>query len=125
VAAGYSPALGFIHTGKMLSFVYDIADLYKTDTTIPVAFQATVEGETNIETRVRHACRDIFHRERLLPRIMEDIDQVFAVASVYEDPAQEIMDADDSVPADLWDPVEGRVPGGRNRSEQEQDEGNG
>lgn len=31
VAAGYSPALGFIHTGKMLSFVYDVADLYKID----------------------------------------------------------------------------------------------
>ncbi len=29
VSAGYSPALGFIHTGKMLSFVYDIGDLYK------------------------------------------------------------------------------------------------
>src|SRR6185437_10369587 len=40
VSAGYSPALGFIHTGKMLSFVYDIADLYKTSTTIPVAFRA-------------------------------------------------------------------------------------
>ena len=31
VSAGYSPAIGFIHTGKMLSFVYDVADLYKTD----------------------------------------------------------------------------------------------
>jgi CRISPR-associated protein Cas1 len=37
VSMGYSPALGFIHTGKMLSFVYDIADLYKADLTIPLA----------------------------------------------------------------------------------------
>lgn len=29
VSLGYSPALGFVHTGKQLSFVYDIADLYK------------------------------------------------------------------------------------------------
>ena len=39
LSAGYSPALGFIHTGKMLSFVYDIADLYKTEITIPLAFK--------------------------------------------------------------------------------------
>lgn len=37
---GYSSALGFVHTGKMLSFVYDIADLYKAETTIPAAFEA-------------------------------------------------------------------------------------
>ena len=27
LAAGYAPAIGFLHTGKPLSFVYDIADL--------------------------------------------------------------------------------------------------
>ena len=41
VSAGYSAGLGFVHTGKMLSFVYDVADLYKTETTIPVAFRVT------------------------------------------------------------------------------------
>lgn len=40
VSLGYSPGLGFIHTGKQLSFVYDVADLYKAETTIPVAFEA-------------------------------------------------------------------------------------
>ncbi|MCC6680465.1 MAG: CRISPR-associated endonuclease Cas1 [Phycisphaeraceae bacterium] len=34
ISAGYSPAIGFIHTGKQLSFVYDIADLYKAELTI-------------------------------------------------------------------------------------------
>src|SRR5207249_109763 len=38
VSAGYSPAIGFIHTGKMLSFVYDVADLYKPEIAIPIAF---------------------------------------------------------------------------------------
>jgi CRISP-associated protein Cas1 len=114
VSAGYSTALGFIHTGKMLSFVYDIADLYKTDTTIPVAFAMSAESEDRLDSRVRHACRDLFHRERILPRIMEDIDQVFSVASIEDDPSVDQMDEDDSVPADLWDPVEGRVPGSRN-----------
>ena len=44
VSLGYSTALGFIHTGKSLSFVYDIADLYKADTTIPAAFEAVSRG---------------------------------------------------------------------------------
>ncbi|MCL3883005.1 type I-E CRISPR-associated endonuclease Cas1e [Marivita sp. GX14005] len=35
LAAGYAPAIGFLHTGKPLSFVYDIADLYKLDTVVP------------------------------------------------------------------------------------------
>jgi CRISPR-associated protein Cas1 len=38
LAAGYTPAVGFIHTGKPLSFVYDVADLFKFDTVVPVAF---------------------------------------------------------------------------------------
>ena len=44
VSGGYSPGLGFIHTGKQLSFVYDIADLYKVDMTIPLAFRIAAEG---------------------------------------------------------------------------------
>ena len=51
VAAGFSPALGFIHTGKMLSFVYDIADLYKTEVSIPMAFAAVKEGDTRRSRR--------------------------------------------------------------------------
>ncbi|MGH8596509.1 MAG: type I-E CRISPR-associated endonuclease Cas1e, partial [Gammaproteobacteria bacterium] len=39
LAAGYAPAVGFIHTGKPLSFVYDVADIYKFDTVVPVAFK--------------------------------------------------------------------------------------
>ena len=44
VSAGYHAGLGFIHTGKMLSFVYDVADLYKTETTVPLAFRACRAG---------------------------------------------------------------------------------
>ena len=55
VSAGYSAGLGFVHTGKMLSFVYDIADLYKTETTIPVAFQVTAEhsNDKDLERFIR------------------------------------------------------------------------
>jgi CRISPR-associated protein Cas1 len=66
VSAGFSPALGFIHTGKMLSFVYDIADLYKTELSVPAAFSAATEGDAQLETRVRKACRNAFYEQRLL-----------------------------------------------------------
>ncbi|HXF64760.1 MAG TPA: type I-E CRISPR-associated endonuclease Cas1e, partial [Caldilineaceae bacterium] len=61
VSAGYSPGLGFIHTGKQLSFVYDVADLYKTRLTVPLAFKLTAESPFRLETRVRQACRDLFY----------------------------------------------------------------
>jgi len=76
VSAGYSAAIGFIHTGKMLSFVYDIADLYKTDLTIRVAFRTVAEGSDQVERRVRLACRDAFYESRLIQRILPDIVEV-------------------------------------------------
>ena len=32
LAAGYAPSIGFLHTGKPQSFVYDIADVFKFET---------------------------------------------------------------------------------------------
>jgi len=112
VAAGYSPAVGFIHTGKQLSFVYDVADLYKTDITIPIAFRAAFDGAEEIERRTRVACRDLFHEKGLLKRIMIDIERVLnASANAIEDDAYAENAAQ---PGGLWDPVEGIVPGGFN-----------
>lgn len=111
IATGFSPGLGFIHTGKLLSFVYDIADLYKAELTIPVAFQTVATGTTNLESRVRQACRDRFHRGKLLERIIPDIARVLGeptVAAVeYE------FEGDGPVPSPgwLWDP-KGDVAGG-------------
>ncbi|NOX55007.1 MAG: type I-E CRISPR-associated endonuclease Cas1 [Planctomycetes bacterium] len=76
ISAGYSPALGFIHTGKMLSFVYDIADLYKIDLIVPLVFRTVAEGEQNVERRVRMACRDLFRELRFLERLLPDIREV-------------------------------------------------
>jgi CRISPR-associated protein Cas1 len=76
VSAGYSPAIGFIHTGKMLSFVYDIADLYKVELVVPVVFQTVAAGEKDVESRVRMACRELFQREKLMSRIVPDIRKV-------------------------------------------------
>jgi CRISPR-associated protein Cas1 len=66
VSAGFSPALGFIHTGKMLSFVYDVADLYKAEVTIPMAFREAAEGKDGLERRVRRTFRPRRRRSRLV-----------------------------------------------------------
>lgn len=113
VAAGYSPALGFIHSGKMLSFVYDIADLYKAETTIPVAFAAVAYGSGSLESRVRHACRDAFYSDRILDRIVPDIREALGLPGEL-DPQDLDFDVDEAAPGGLWDPVRGNIPGGTN-----------
>jgi CRISPR-associated protein Cas1 len=111
VSAGYSPAIGFVHTGKQLAFVYDIADLYKVETTIPAAFEAAKSEEPNLERRVRLACRDHFRDAQLLKRIISDIHSLF---SDLPDVAGLEFDSDEALPGGLWDPVTGQVPGGAN-----------
>jgi CRISPR-associated protein Cas1 len=114
VSVGYSAAFGFIHTGKMLSFVYDIADLYKTTTTIPVAFRAAAEGDVDLERRVRHACRDAFQAHRVLQRIAPDIYEVLKVEGTLGELADLDFDTDEALPSGLWDGESGAVAGGVN-----------
>lgn len=103
LSAGYSPALGFIHTGKQLSFVYDIADLYKADFTIPLAFRIAAEKPENLERHVRMACRDRFRETRMLERIIPDIAKVLDVDPAVAERLDEFSD-DPALPADLWAP---------------------
>ena len=113
VAIGYSPALGFVHTGKLLSFVYDVADLYKAEISIPVAFRCTAAGERTLESRVRHLCRDQIREQRLLERIVDDLGKLFA-AEGLDQQETELLDRFDARPGGLWDPDEGQVAGGVN-----------
>jgi CRISPR-associated protein Cas1 len=114
VATGYSPGLGFIHTGKMLSFVYDIADLYKAEITIPLAFECVAEGTERLDSRVRQACRDVFHRERLLARIIPDIDRVLGGPGMDVTPYELPEDTAVGTPGWLWDGPGGEVAAGAN-----------
>lgn len=120
VSAGFSPALGFIHTGKTLSFVYDIADLYKVDLTIPVAFRAAAEGPAQLETRTRRTCRDMFRSQQLLERIIPDIERALGMERGAALAGDQVLDSDDAVPGGLWDPAAGQVPGGVNRAAEPQ-----
>lgn len=90
LSAGYSSALGFIHTGKMLSFVYDIADLYKTELTIPTAFRVTAENPPELERAVRMECRKAFYEFRLMDRLLPDIAEVLGVSDDTGESADEL-----------------------------------
>jgi len=84
LAAGYAPAIGFIHTGKPLSFVYDIADIYKFDTVVPIAFKIAKQQPYDLERQVRLACRDIFRKSKLLAKIIPDIEDILAAGELQK-----------------------------------------
>ncbi len=82
LAAGYAPAVGFIHTGKPQSFVYDIADIFKFDTVVPVAFRVAATRSQDPERAVRIACRDAFRQGRVLHGIIPTIEEVLAAGEL-------------------------------------------
>lgn len=82
LAAGYAPAVGFIHTGKALSFVYDIADLFKFDTVVPLAFQIAARKPEEADRAIRLACRDLFRKEGTLSKIIPTIEEVLAAGEL-------------------------------------------
>lgn len=87
LAAGYAPAIGFLHRGKPLSFVYDIADIWKLATVVPEAFRIAgqaAEGKLNMspDRAVRLACRDAFRRSGLLQKIIPGIEEVLSAGDM-------------------------------------------
>ena len=87
--AGYAPAIGFIHTGKPLSFVYDIADLFKFETVVPVAFATAAQDPRAPEQLVRLRCRDSFRETHLLRNIIPTIEEVLAAGGLEPPPPPE------------------------------------
>jgi CRISPR-associated protein Cas1 len=82
LAAGYAPAVGFIHTGKPLSFVYDIADLVKFETVVPIAFKIAARNPRSADREVRLACRDMFRQTDLLSKLIPLIEEVLAAGEI-------------------------------------------
>ncbi len=92
LAAGYAPAIGFLHTGKPQSFVYDIADLFKFETVVPEAFRVMaavtagrpLDGErvSDPVAAVRRRCRDAFRRTDLLSDLVPSIEDVLAAGGL-------------------------------------------
>lgn len=106
-ALGLAEGLGFVHTGRDRSFVYDVADLYKTDVAVPVAFRCVAESDMDdLPGTVRRAMRDAFRESKLMTRCVRDIHRILGAAD----------DPDDSYGWDiveLWDDRVGTVPGGQ------------
>ena len=82
LAAGYAPAIGFIHTGKPLSFVYDIADILKFETVVTVAFRIAAKNLPSPDREVRIACRDSFRHSRILNKLIPLIEEVLSAGEI-------------------------------------------
>lgn len=105
VALGMSPGLGFVHTGHDKSFVYDIADLYKAEITIPLAFELASkykEGD-DIGKLARLSLRDRMVDGKLMQKIVEDL-QILMDISEEDKISTEIIE--------LWDDKERNVKHG-------------
>ncbi|MFD6149935.1 type I-E CRISPR-associated endonuclease Cas1e [Streptomyces sp. NPDC060243] len=111
VALGCSPALGFVHSGNQQSFVYDIADLYKAELTIPLAF--SLHASATPESEARRSFRDNLRLFRLMPRIVRDVQNL--LDPEHARPTEDDEDLDEQL-VDLWDPVTGPLPGGTNHA---------
>jgi len=117
VAMGCSPGLGFVHTGHEKSFVYDIADLYKAEISIPVAFKTAAERPMDIGAETRRKMRDAVFDLSILPRMVTDIKSLL----LSEVPMGGITDLSPEMNhLGLWDEREGEVAAGRSYGQVEE-----
>lgn len=110
VALGCSPGLGFVHTGHVRSFVFDVADLYKAEYAIPCAFEIAAGDYQDVGAETRRAMRDRFHDGAILERCARDVR-----ALLLGDQDDEIDEAVDIV--QLWDGADRLVAGGTSYDE--------
>jgi len=107
VSLGCSPGLGFVHTGHERSFVYDIADLYKADVTIPIAFDVVAEDMSDIAVTTRRRVRDRIFELKVIERSVRDIHKLFEIDE-GEDLQVNVVS--------LWDYQRKAIAGGMNHA---------
>lgn len=110
VSLGCSPGLGFVHTGHERSFVYDIADLYKAELSIPVAFETAAACPEDVGSATRKNMRDALYDLSIMKRMVADITGLLSSDDVTDDDF-----ADD---LKLWDEKNGEVAAGRQYSDE-------
>ena len=103
VALGCAAGLGFVHVGHECSFVYDIADLYKAEVTIPIAFQAAAEAPEDLPAVVRRRVRDAMVEHHILERMVHDIRWLLSDGEEPEESEEAVY---------LWDNQLGTVANG-------------
>jgi CRISP-associated protein Cas1 len=103
VSLGCAPGLGFVHTGHSRAFVYDIADLYKAELTIPLAFDVVADDSMDVGGDTRRAVRDALRQGNVLTRCVHDIRRLLLPGDAATWDVNVIH---------LWDESLGRVAGG-------------
>jgi len=106
-ALGCAPGLGFVHTGHERSFVYDIADLYKADITIPIAFNTAAQKPENIGAVTRRAVRDAIADGKILECMVKDIREL--LLGIAEDGSLKDVPEIETNIVQLWDDKNGFV----------------
>ncbi len=77
---GYSPYIGFVHSGSPLPFIYDLADLYKENLTIDMAFSLTKDMASYYDKYILlHEFRKRIIETRLLENLADDIHKILTV----------------------------------------------
>lgn len=107
VALGCSPGLGFIHTGHQRSFVFDVADLYRVEFAVPIAFSvaAAADDLDDVGSEVRLRMRDAFYGGQLVSRCADDVKRLLRTDEVSTEGGESRIL--------LWDGANRVVEGGR------------
>lgn len=79
VGLGFIPSLGIVHTGTDRAFVYDIADLYKAEISIPAAFEAVAAIPSGDDLNVHARIRDKVVSTRLMQRMVHDLQDLMEI----------------------------------------------
>lgn len=109
VSLGCAPGLGFVHTGHARSFVYDVADLYKAEVTIPIAFECVASEPDDVTADARRRSRDAFRAGHVIERCVRDVKDLMLPGQEHD------FDVDVTY---LWDERAGSVTGGKDWSEE-------
>ena len=112
VALGCSPGLGFVHARNERSFVYDIADLYKVDITIPLAFDLVAQQVDDVSVAARRGIRDRMKDGKFMQRCVKDIRSLLLTPDEAESDSPEVED----ITTQLWAGASGYRASGKNYS---------
>ena len=111
LAAGYAPAIGFLHTGKPQSFVYDVADVFKFETVVPISFGVAGEAQRGKSPaardpigEARRRCRDSFRKTGLLNRLIPNIEEMLHAGGL-----ERLPPPDEAQPVAIPEPPSGDV----------------
>lgn len=73
LSAGFSPAIGIVHSGDARSLVYDLADTINFKSVIPLAFSTYSESDIDTGNRVRRSCRDFFREQNIAELLFHNL----------------------------------------------------